>query len=80
MSLPRPYPPATYDGDGEVSAWMHRPGGEPDIAFTNGVTCEYSRPAAGRFGLYRWTFGEEGGARPVFPGPLGNRRFHDEAS
>ena len=77
MSLPRPYPPATYDGEGgEASTWMHRPG-EPDIAFTNGVTCEYlatGDQTGGRFGLYRWTFGEE----ETGPGPHFHRTISEQ--
>ena len=76
MSLPRPYPPPTYDGDGEVSAWMHRPG-EPQVAYPNGVRCEYlatSEQTAGRFGLYRWTFGEE----ETGPGPHFHRTISEQ--
>ncbi len=69
--LHRPYPPETYRGTtGEVSAWAHRPGGEPDTRSRNGVTCEYlatGDQTRGRFGLYRWTFGPgESGPDPHF--------------
>jgi mannose-6-phosphate isomerase-like protein (cupin superfamily) len=69
--LHRPYPPETYQGTtGEVSAWAHRPGGEPDTRSPNGVTCEYlatGDQTRGRFGLYRWTFGPgESGPDPHF--------------
>ncbi len=60
LPLPRDYPPATYDGEGEVSAWMHSPGA-PDT-WIGDVRCEYlatGAQTAGRFGLYRWTFGEK---------------------
>ena len=76
MSLPRPYPPPTYDGGGEASAWMHS-GGEPEIEYPNGVTCEYlatGEQTAGRFGLYRWTFGEE----ETGPGPHYHRAISEQ--
>lgn len=73
MSSPlhRPYPPEAYQGTtGEVSAWAHRTGGEPDTRSPNGVTCEYlatGDQTQGRFGLYRWTFGPgESGPDPHF--------------
>ena len=71
MSLPRPYPPDTYLGDGgEASAWLRPREGRPDVTYRNGVTCEYLATGdrtAGRFGLYRWTFGEtETGPDPHF--------------
>ena len=71
MSLPRPYPADTYLGEnGEASAWV-RPTDEPaEITYRNGGTCEYlatGDQTAGRFGLYRWTFGEtESGPDPHF--------------
>jgi mannose-6-phosphate isomerase-like protein (cupin superfamily) len=69
MSLPRPYPPATYDESGEVSAWLHERR-DPDVVYPHGVSCEYiatGEQTAGRFGLYRWTFGEEeSGPAPHF--------------
>ena len=62
MSLPRSYPPDTYTGEGgEVSAWLRRDDEPPDVTFGNGRTCEYiagGDRTSGRFGLYRWTFGE----------------------
>lgn len=66
--LPRPYPPATHDGEaGEVSAWLRRTTGV-DVTYDNGVTCEYLATGdrtKGRFGPYRWTFGEhESGPDP----------------
>lgn len=69
--LHRPYPPERYHGTtGEVSAWLHRPGGEPDTRSPNGVTSEYlatGDQTEGRFGLYRWTFGPgESGPDPHF--------------
>lgn len=65
MSLPhgRSYPPDTYHGtDGEVSAWLRRSDEPADITYRSGGTCEYvatGEQTGGRFGLYRWTFGEE---------------------
>lgn len=69
--LHRPYPPENYQGaTGEISAWTHRPGGEPDTRSPHGVTCEYlatGDQTRGRFGLYRWTFGPgESGPDPHF--------------
>ena len=63
MSLPRRYPPEAYRGEGgEVSAWL-RPSDEGlDVRYPNGVTCEYlatGERTEGRFGLYRWRFGED---------------------
>jgi mannose-6-phosphate isomerase-like protein (cupin superfamily) len=71
MSLPRPYPPDTYHGEGgEVSAWVRRGDEPPEITYRSGGTCEYIATGAqtsGRFGLYRWTFGEaETGPDPHF--------------
>ena len=73
MSSPlgRRYPPDTYHGtDGEVSAWMRRTGEPANIELRSGGTCEYLATGdrtAGRFGLYRWTFGdEESGPDPHF--------------
>ena len=71
MSLPRPYPPDTYHGDGgEVSAWIRRGDEPPEITYRHGGTCEYlatGDQTAGLFGLYRWTFGEaETGPDPHF--------------
>lgn len=71
MSLPRPYPPDTYHGEGgEVSAWIRRDDTPPDITYRSGGTCEYlarGDQADGRFGLYRWTFGDdETGPDPHF--------------
>jgi mannose-6-phosphate isomerase-like protein (cupin superfamily) len=70
-SLPRPYPPDVYTGDGgEVSAWVRRSDAGVDVPYRNGVRCEYlatGEQTAGRFGLYRWTFGEgESGPDPHF--------------
>ena len=70
-SLPRPYPPDVYTGDdGEVSAWVRRSDAGGDVPYRNGVRCEYlatGEQTAGRFGLYRWTFGEgESGPDPHF--------------
>lgn len=63
MSLHRSYPPDTYTGDnGEASAWLRSADTPPDITYRTGGTCEYlatGDQAEGRFGLYRWTFGEE---------------------
>lgn len=65
MSLPlgRSYPPDTYHGtDGEVSAWLRRSDDPADITYRSGGTCDYvatGEQTGGRFGLYRWTFGEE---------------------
>ncbi|WP_134766855.1 cupin domain-containing protein [Nocardioides sp. 1609] len=73
MSLPhgRHYPPDTYHGtDGEVSAWMRRAGEPADVTYRTGGTCEYLATGdrtEGRFGLYRWSFGEaESGPDPHF--------------
>jgi mannose-6-phosphate isomerase-like protein (cupin superfamily) len=71
MSLPRPYPPDTYCGDdGEVSAWLRGSDQPQDVTYRNGVTCEYLATGdrtAERFGLYRWTFGDdESGPDPHF--------------
>ena len=71
MSLPRPYPPAAYHGeDGQVSAWLRRHDQSPDLSFATGGSCEYiatGEQTDGRFGLYRWTFGEdESGPDPHF--------------
>ena len=63
MSLPRAYPPDTYHGEGgEASAWIRTRGAPPEITYRSGGTCEYlarGDQTDGRFGLYRWTFGEE---------------------
>jgi mannose-6-phosphate isomerase-like protein (cupin superfamily) len=63
LSLPRNYPPDTYHGDsGEVSAWLRRGEEHPDVTYRTGGTCEYLATGdrtEGRFGLYRWTFGED---------------------
>jgi mannose-6-phosphate isomerase-like protein (cupin superfamily) len=59
----RPYPPATYTApDGEASAWLRPAGRPPEVTYRSGGTCEYlatGDETEGRFGLYRWTFGEE---------------------
>lgn len=60
--LPRPYPPVVHDGDGEVSAWTRPADAPAELTFPSGGTCEYlatGEQTSGRFGLYRWTFGEE---------------------
>ncbi|WP_380169551.1 cupin domain-containing protein [Jannaschia sp. R86511] len=69
--LPRPYPPATYEGaTGEASAWLRRSDAAPDVVQRSGGTCEYLATGdrtQGRFGLYRWTFGDaESGPDPHF--------------
>ncbi len=75
MSLPRPYPADTYLGDhGEASAWLRRADGPVDLTYRNGVTCEYlatGDQTAGRFGLYRWTFGETESGPDPFRGAEG---------
>ena len=62
-ALHRPYPDDAYTGEGgEVSAWLRRDATEPDITYRSGGTCEYlatGDSTGGRFGLYRWSFGEE---------------------
>ena len=62
MSLSRSYPPDTYAGEtGEASAWVRPSDTPPDISYSSGGTCEYLATGdrtEGRFGLYRWTFGE----------------------
>lgn len=70
-ALHRPYPPVTYDGQaGERSAWSRRPDAAPEVTYPSGGTCEYLATGdrtAGRFGLYRWTFGQqESGPGPHF--------------
>lgn len=71
MSLPRPYPPDTYLGEsGEATAWLRASREPADVTYRAGGTCEYlatGAQSAGRFGLYRWTFGEsESGPDPHF--------------
>ena len=71
MSLPDTYPPDTYLGDtGEVSAWLRRSDTKPEIEYARGGSCEYvvtGQQSEGRFGLYRWTFGDaESGPDPHF--------------
>jgi mannose-6-phosphate isomerase-like protein (cupin superfamily) len=71
VSLPRSYPPDTYHGEGgEVSAWLRRDDEPPEITYRSGGTCEYlatGDQTDGRFGFYRWTFGEaETGPDPHF--------------
>ncbi|CAA9377028.1 cupin domain-containing protein [uncultured Nocardioides sp.] len=71
MSLHRSYPPDTYHGDtGERTAWIRSSDEPADITYRSGGTCEYLATGdrtAGRFGLYRWTFGdEESGPDPHF--------------
>ena len=71
MSLPDAYPPDTYHGDtGEVSAWVRRSDTQPEIEYARGGSCEYivtGQQSEGRFGLYRWTFGDaESGPDPHF--------------
>ena len=71
MSLPDTYPPDTYHGDtGEVSAWIRRSDTQPEIEYARGGSCEYvvtGQQSEGRFGLYRWTFGDaESGPDPHF--------------
>ncbi len=71
MSLPLPYPPETYLGDHpEATAWLRRPEEPAEITDSTGGTCEYlatGEQTAGRFGLYRWTFGDaESGPDPHF--------------
>jgi mannose-6-phosphate isomerase-like protein (cupin superfamily) len=71
MSLTRPYPDDAYLGDGgEVSAWLRTPDAPAEVTYGSGVTCEYlatGDQTSGRFGLYRWTFGdEESGPDPHF--------------
>lgn len=67
FGFPDRYPPAVYTDDaGGVSATFRPTDTPPDVLYPNGGTCEYLRTGAqaeGRFGLYRWTFGEaESGA------------------
>ncbi|HET8717833.1 MAG TPA: cupin domain-containing protein [Nocardioidaceae bacterium] len=71
MSLPRDYPADTYLGeDGEATAWLRASDEPADITYGHGGTCEYlatGLQTEGRFGLYRWTFGEtESGPAPHF--------------
>lgn len=70
MSLIRRYPSERYSGDGEASAWVRRADEPPEITYRHGGTCEYlarGERTEGRFGLYRWTFGEtETGPDPHF--------------
>ncbi|MEE8601358.1 cupin domain-containing protein [Euzebya tangerina] len=88
----RPYPPVLHDGDPEASAWLRRAEGPPDITFPGGSTCELlatGDQTDGRFGLYRWTFGEgESGPDPHFHRTMseqfyvldGEVRVHDGTS
>ncbi len=69
--LHRPYPAEVYRGEhGEASAWLRRADEPADLSFQAGGTCEYlatGDATGGRFGLYRWTFGEtESGPDPHF--------------
>ena len=69
--LHRPYPPPVYDGEtGEASAWLRRTDAPADLTYASGGTCEYlatGDATGGRFGLYRWTFGDgESGPDPHF--------------
>jgi len=75
MSFPnplhRPYPADVYRGrTGEASAWLRPDGSEPEISYRSGGSCEYLASGDrtnGRYGLYRWTFGEaETGPEPHF--------------
>lgn len=71
MSLHRQYPDDVYRGDGgDASAWLRPTDATPDIEYRRGGTCEYLATGDhtdGRFGLYRWTFGEvESGPDPHF--------------
>jgi len=71
MSLLRPYPPDTYLGEGgEGSAWLRRDDEPAELTYGTGGTCEYLATGdrtEGRFGLYRWTFGDvETGPDPHF--------------
>ncbi|MEO9322964.1 cupin domain-containing protein [Nocardioides sp. C4-1] len=71
MPLHRPYPPDLYRGStGEVSAWLRPDDAPPDLEYRSGGTCEYLATGdrtGGRFGLYRWTFGDtETGPDPHF--------------
>ena len=63
MSLHRHYPPDRYRGTtGETTAWLRTADEPAELAFGQGRTCEYlatGDQTQGRFGLYRWTFGEE---------------------
>lgn len=63
FGFPDKYPPVLYDGEGgEVSAYLRPSDTPPNLVYPNGNTCEYLTSGAqsdGRFGLYRWTFGEE---------------------
>jgi mannose-6-phosphate isomerase-like protein (cupin superfamily) len=69
--LHRPYPEVSYEGEGgEASAWLRPAGGPAQVVYPSGVTCEYlatGDETRGRFGLYRWTFGDvESGPDPHF--------------
>ena len=69
--LDRPYPPPRYTGQGgEATAWLHPANRPPEVRYPSGGTCEYlatGEETDGRFGLYRWTFGEdESGPDPHF--------------
>ena len=78
MSLHRHYPPDLYRGTtGEVSAWMRPADRPPDTVSGAGVTCEFlatGEQTAGRFGLYRWTFGQEA----TGPGPHFHRSISEQ--
>jgi mannose-6-phosphate isomerase-like protein (cupin superfamily) len=67
MSFPRPssadsYPPDTYEGDaGEASAWIRPADAPAEVAYENGVRCDYllrGPQSSGYLGIYRWTFGD----------------------
>lgn len=57
------YPPVSYRGEGgEISAWLRPSSAPADLTYASGGTCEYLATGdrtGGRFGLYRWTFGED---------------------
>ncbi|MFC3999310.1 cupin domain-containing protein [Nocardiopsis sediminis] len=59
----RHYPPDIYRGNGgEVSAWLRPSSTEPDLTMGGGEKCEFIATGSdtnGRFGVYRWTFGED---------------------
>lgn len=74
----RNYPPDLYRGTtGEASAWVRPADAPADITYPTGVTCEYLASGdrtEGRFGLYRWTFGEQ----ETGPGPHFHRAISEQ--
>ena len=64
------YPDPTYDGDGEVTAFLRPDRTPPELGFLPGNTVDYlatHTATSGAFGLYRWNFGPHvSGPEPHF--------------